>query len=122
MEVKMQTNLKEMARTIRQLLIVVVVGAGFTGALFAASPSITSLSPTSGKVGTSVTITGANFGSTPSTVTFNGTPATTISSWTPTSIKAVVPSGATTGKVVVTVGGVASNGVSFSVAHGGIIR
>src|SRR5207253_7196183 len=71
---------------------------------------------TSGLVGASVTITGANFGATQgtSTVTFNGTAATP-TSWSATSIVAPVPSGATTGNVVVTVGGVASNGVSFTV-------
>src|SRR5260370_23003813 len=36
-------------------------------------------------------------------------------SWSDTSIVAPVPSGATTGTVVVTVGGIASNGVSFTV-------
>ena len=48
----------------------------------AAAPSITSLSPTSGAVGASVTITGTNFGSTQgaSTVAFNGT-AATLTSW-----------------------------------------
>ena len=77
-----------------------------------ATPTITSLSPTSGAVGASVTITGTNFGSTQgtSTVTFNGTTAATITSWSATSIVAKVPAGATTGNVVVTVGGVASNG------------
>ena len=81
-----------------------------------ATPSITSLNPTSGPVGTVVTITGTNFGSSQgtSTVTFNGTAATP-TSWSATSIVAPVPSGATTGNVVVTVGGVASNGVSFTV-------
>ena len=75
------------------------------------APSITSLSPTSGAVGTSVTIAGTNFGATQgtSTVTFNGT-AGTPTSWSATSIVVPVPSGATTGNVVVTVGGVASNG------------
>src|SRR5438045_140725 len=78
--------------------------------------SITSLNPTSGVLGTSVTITGANFGATQgtSTVKFNGTAATP-TSWSATSIVAPVPAGATTGNVVVTVGGVASNGVSFTV-------
>src|SRR5438477_1002508 len=78
--------------------------------------SITSLNPTSGVLGTPVTITGANFGATQgtSTVTFSGTAATP-TSWSATSIVAPVPSGATTGNVVVTVGGVASNGVSFTV-------
>ncbi len=79
-------------------------------------PSITSLSPTSGAAGTPVTITGAYFGATQgtSTVTFNGTSATP-TSWSATSISVPVPAGATTGSVVVTVGGVASNGVSFTV-------
>jgi hypothetical protein len=80
-----------------------------------ASPSITNLNPTSGAVGTAVTITGTNFGSTQgtSTVTFNGT-AATATSWSATSIATTVPTGATTGNVVVTVGGVASNGVTFA--------
>ena len=79
-------------------------------------PSITSLSPTSGPAGTTVTIAGANFGSTQgtSTVTFNGTAASP-TSWSATSIVVPVPGGATTGPVVVRVGGVASNGVSFTV-------
>src|SRR6266852_9333905 len=79
-------------------------------------PSITSLNPTSGPVGTSVTIVGTNFGATQgtSTVTFNGK-AAAATSWSATSITAPVPSGATTGNVVVTVGGVGSNGVGFTV-------
>ena len=82
-------------------------------------PSITSLSTTTGAVGTSVTITGTNFGSTQgsSTVTFNGTVAAS-TSWSATSIVAPVPSGATTGNVVVTVSGVSSNGASFTVTGG----
>src|SRR5207249_4656888 len=80
------------------------------------APSITTLNPTSGLVGTSVTIAGANFGATQGTssVKFNGTTATA-TSWSATSIIAPVPTGATTGNVVVTVGGAASNGVSFTV-------
>ena len=72
-----------------------------------ATPNIVSLGPASGPVGTSVTITGTNFGTTQgtSTVTFNGTAATP-TSWSATSIVVPVPSGATTGNVVVTVGGV----------------
>ena len=56
----------------------------------------------SGPVATSVTITGTNFGATEgtSTVTFNGTAATP-SSWCATSILVPVPTGATTGNVVV---------------------
>jgi len=47
----------------------------------AAAPTITTLSPTSGAIGASVTITGTNFSTTPTsnTVTFNGTAATVTS-------------------------------------------
>src|SRR5439155_272252 len=72
--------------------------------------------PNSGAVGTSITIAGTNFGATQgtSTVKFNGTTATP-TSWSATSIVAPVPAGATTGNVVVTVGGVASSGDPFTV-------
>jgi len=87
-----------------------------TGASSATAPSITGLSPTSGPVGTAVTIAGSGFGASQSssTVKFNGTTATP-TSWSATSIVAPVPSAATPGSVVVTVGGVASNGVNFAV-------
>jgi hypothetical protein len=80
-------------------------------------PAISSLSPTIGAVGTTVTITGANFGSSQgsNTLTFNGTSAGGATSWSATSITVHVPSGATTGNLVVTVGGMVSNGVSFTV-------
>ena len=78
--------------------------------------SITGLNPIYGQVGTPATITGTSFGATQGTskVTFNGTVAT-VTSWTATSIVVQVPTGATTGNVVVTVGGVPSNGVRFTV-------
>ena len=62
------------------------------------SPAITSISPTFGSIGSSVTITGTGFGPTQgsSSVKFNGTAATSITSWTATSIVALVPVGATT--------------------------
>jgi IPT/TIG domain len=80
------------------------------------APSIASLSPTSGAVGTAVTIGGANFGATQgaSSIRFNGTVATP-TSWSAASIVVAVPSGATTGAVTVTVNGVASNGATFTV-------
>ncbi|PYT87372.1 MAG: hypothetical protein DMG36_25435 [Acidobacteria bacterium] len=83
----------------------------------ATPPTISSLSPTSGPVGTVVTITGTLFGSTQgsSAVAFNGASATP-SSWSNTSIVAAVPAGAMTGNVVVTANGVSSNGVSFTVS------
>src|SRR5271163_3710716 len=76
-------------------------------------PSITSLTPATGPVGTSVTIAGKNFGSS-GTVTFNGTPASP-TSYTSTGITVPVPSGATTGPVIVKVGTISSNPVNFTV-------
>jgi hypothetical protein len=75
---------------------------------------IDSLSPISGKAGSSVIITGSGFGNTQadSKVTFNGVVAA-ITSWGNTSMIAIVPPRATNGDVVVTVGGVQSNGVYF---------
>lgn len=79
-------------------------------------PSLSSLSVNTGPIGLSVTIAGSNFGSAQgsSSVTFNGT-AATASNWSPTIITAFVPSGATSGPVVVNVGGAASNSLSFTV-------
>lgn len=70
------------------------------------SPSITGFSPSSGAVGTSVTISGANFDPTPlnNTVKFNGTSATVLSA-TATSLTVTVPLGATTGKISVQING-----------------
>ncbi len=83
------------------------------------APNITSLSPNSGAIGSSVTIAGSSFNAqgAGSAVTFSGTPATSITNWTSNSITASVPSGAVSGNVVVTdAGGVTSNGVNFTVA------
>jgi hypothetical protein len=98
-------------------VVVTAAGVASNGVSFTVvnAPSITTLSPTSGVVGARVTITGSNFGTTQGTVTFNGTPATSISGWATGSILAQVPTGATTGNVVVTAAGVASNGVAFTV-------
>jgi RHS repeat-associated protein len=80
------------------------------------SPTITSLSPTSGKPGTVVTITGNTFGATQDsgTVTFNGL-IVDVTTWSDTSITASLPTGATSGPVIVTAGGVSSNSVQFTV-------
>ena len=80
------------------------------------SPSVSALSPTSGSIGTSITITGASFGATQgtSTVSFNGT-ISTPTSWSDTSITVPVPSGATIGPVIVTISGLAVTGPAFTV-------
>ncbi len=79
------------------------------------APSITSFTPTSGPVGTSVTVTGTNLtGAT--AVAFHGTAATTFAAASATKITATVPAGATTGKVAVTTpGGTATSTASFTV-------
>jgi hypothetical protein len=64
----------------------------------AALPVITNFTPTSGKVGTTVVITGKNFREV-SSLTFNGTPVTTYTVNSLTKITAKVPVGATTGKI-----------------------
>src|SRR5439155_4873302 len=66
--------------------------------------AVTGFDPTNGPVGTSVTIYGANFDANPAnnTVKFNGTVAT-VSAAALGSLSATVPSGATSGRVSVTV-------------------
>lgn len=79
-------------------------------------PNIISVFPLSSAVGTTVTITGTNFGSLQgtSTLTFQGAVAVP-TSWSATSIAAPVPAAATTGNVVVSVNGIASPGAAFTV-------
>lgn len=82
-----------------------------------ASISLIAFTPNKGPVGTTVTIYGTAFSSTPSqnTVTFNGTTATVTSS-TANKIVTSVPSGATTGVINVTSpAGSISSATSFTV-------
>jgi hypothetical protein len=67
---------------------------------FQVIPTVTSISPTSGAVGSQVTITGTGLlGATQ--VIFGGVPATSFTANSATSITATVPAGAVTGKIVV---------------------
>jgi YD repeat-containing protein len=77
------------------------------------APSIGNISPDSARPGTSVTISGTNFGSLPGSLTFNGTAASPIT-WTNIQIVTPIPAGATTGPVIVTQGGT-SNSPAFTV-------
>lgn len=78
-------------------------------------PSISSFTPTSGPVGTSVTITGNSFtGAT--AVAFGGVTATSYQVISDTQIDALVPTGAVTGKITVTTpGGTGASSGSFTV-------
>jgi hypothetical protein len=101
-------------------VVVTVSGVASNGSPFTVlpTPSITGLSSASGGVGVSIVIGGTNFGANQgsSTVTFNGTAAAVCGTcWSNTLITTTVPSGATSGNLVVTVNGVQSSPVSFTV-------
>ena len=97
-------------------VIVTVGGVPSNGVVFSITPYLSSLSVSSGPVGTGVSVTGTGFAATQgaSTLAFNGANCSP-TSWTITSITCSVPAAATTGNVVATVGGNASNGISFTV-------
>jgi len=102
------------------LLIGILVALPGADAAFAAAPTISSFSPTSGPVGTSVTIHGNNFsGPDVTSVTFNGTSSTfTIDN--AQKITATVPAGATTGPIAVTSpDGTATSSTNFTVTGAG---
>src|SRR5258708_1524877 len=84
---------------------------------WAAAPVIQNVNPHQVPIGGLLIIQGTGFGATQgsSTITFNGTPVTIIESWTATGIYAEVPLGATTGNVIVTVGGLRSNGWTVTI-------
>jgi hypothetical protein len=94
------------------------VGAATSASSFTVTasppPTISSFTPTSGAIGTSVTIGGTGLTGA-SAVTFNGAAATfTVNS--DTQITTVVPNGATTGSIgVTTPGGTATSASSFTV-------
>ena len=85
-------------------------------------PVMTGLSRRYAANGVEITITGRNFGASQgsSTVTFHKVPVSSYPNhpviWSDTSITASVPLKATTGNIVVTVGGAASNPLGFTVA------
>jgi methionine-rich copper-binding protein CopC len=69
--------------------------------LNAATPTVSSFSPATGPIGSSVTLTGTNLAGT-TQVSFNGRPATSFTVNSATSVTALVPAGATSGFVGVT--------------------
>ncbi len=96
------------------LTVVTSAGTGVSVTSFLILPTITSFSPTSGKAGTSVTLSGYNFTGATS-VRFNGVAAPFAVS-SALKIVTTVPSGATTGLIsVTTAGGTGSAAKAFTV-------
>jgi uncharacterized repeat protein (TIGR03803 family) len=86
-----------------------------SNATYRVTPQITSLTPTSGPVGTVVTITGISL-TQASVVKFGGVKAASFTVNTDTQITATVPTGAVTGKIAVTTaGGTATSSTNFTV-------
>jgi uncharacterized repeat protein (TIGR03803 family) len=82
---------------------------------FRVIPQITTFSPTSGPVGTSVTISGISLTQT-TKVTFGGVAASSVIVNSDTQLTATVPSGAKSGKITVTTrGGTATSSGTFTV-------
>jgi hypothetical protein len=92
-------------------------GVGFT-VTNGSSPTITLVSPNGGPVGTGVTITGTNLGSS-GTVTFNGV-AAPLTSWNSTNIVVAVPNiqAGPAAIVVTTAPGMPSNPAPFTATQG----
>ena len=82
-------------------------------------PNIDIISPRKAYIGDTVTILGTKFGSAKGNgkVTFTGADAQNYISWTSTRIKLLVPVGAKTGAVSVTVNGLKSNEINFTLAE-----
>src|SRR6266542_5020490 len=98
----------------------VAAAMAITPASWAAAPTISSFSPASGPVGSSVTIHGQNFsGPNVTSVTFKGTSATfTIDN--AQKITTTVPAGATTGPIAVaSPDGTATSSTNFTVTTTG---
>ena len=93
-----------------------LVRAGIYRFVQVPAPTVSGFTPTSGPVGTVVTLTGTHFtGAT--AVAFHGVPATKFSAASDTQVTVTVPAGATSGAIAVTTpGGSGSSTASFTVA------
>ncbi len=97
--------------------VVVVMPKGnlTSSQIFSVTPTVASFTPTSGKVGTVVTITGTGLAQT-TKVTFHSAKDATFTVKSDRQITATVPTGATTGTIIVTTkGGTATSKTSFTV-------
>ncbi len=89
--------------------LVVVIALFASHQLFAQIPTISSFSPASGAVGSTVTITGTNFGSTPTdNIVFFGAVRATVKAATFNSLTVSAPAGTTYQPISVTVNGLSA--------------
>jgi len=98
-----------------KIVVTTLGGSATSSGTFSVTPTILSFSPPSGKVGTVVTITGTGLTQTTG-VTFGGVAVTTITVNSDLQVAATVPTGAITGKIVITTtGGTATSSGTFTV-------
>jgi len=104
------------ALTGQKISVTTAGGTASSASNFVVVPSIASFTPASGKVGTSVAITGHSFtGAT--AVKFGGVAATSLQVINDTQVDAVVPTGAVTGTITVTTpGGTGTSAAKFTVS------
>jgi len=100
--------------------VTTVAGASNTNVVFVLAPTLTTISPSSGPIGTVVTIAGSGFGASQEagSVIFGGGISATPTIWTDTQIVVSAPPGASTGGVVVSQGYPASASPVFTVTSG----
>jgi hypothetical protein len=111
--------------TIKSKFFVYILAFFFTLSAFS-QPVITSFSPTSGPVGTTVTITGNSFSTTPANnIVFFGAVKATVTASTATLLTVTAPAGATYELITVTVSGVtgySSKPFILTFSGGGVIN
>lgn len=115
-----------MNRTVASALALVLLGmqlsctdSGTTPPPLLVPPEIVDIEPDSAAVGDTLRIIGAEFGSTQgtSTLRIGSVSFAEILSWNFTEIRAIVPTGAVTGNILVTVNGVPSNTYPFIIPN-----
>jgi uncharacterized repeat protein (TIGR03803 family) len=105
------------AKTGKTITITTAGGTATSKDKFDVAPLIKTFSPSSGPVGTSVTITGNSFTGT-TKVTFGGVAATSYKAINDTQVDALVPTGAVTGPIAVTTaGGTGTSTSKFTVTQ-----
>lgn len=115
----MKSTLTKIASLFLLALTLIVAGCG--SGSDTKPLAVNSFSPTSGPVGTQVTISGTSFSSTASdnSVTFAGNASATVTSASSSQIKVTVPDGAMTGPITVSKGGeTATSSSEFTVESG----